>query len=203
MKLLMNAGSPFARKVRILARESGMAGRITEVPVKVSPVEADADLVQANPLGQIPVLVLDDGSALYDSNVICDYLEALAPSGVGLPHGGPDRIVELRSRALCEGMLQAAIQWRYELAVRPAALRWDAWVAGQRRKIAAGLATLDATCAGWQEQFGRTQVSAVCVLGYLDFRFPDWTWRQDHPRLASWFLQISKRPSVLDTLPSA
>ncbi len=202
MKLLMNKGSPFSRKVRILARERGLAGRITEVIVKVSPVEVDTDLARSNPLTQIPVLLLDDGMALYDSSVICDYLESLGVGGDTLPTSGPARWSALRSQALCDGMLSAAVLCRYETAVRPAALRWDAWTDGQRRKIAGGLSELALQFEGWQDTFGRTQIGAVCVLGYLDFRFPEWAWRDEHPRLARWFSQISSRASVMETVPA-
>ncbi len=202
MKLLMNKGSPFSRKVRILARERGLEARIAEVIVKVSPVEVDADRARSNPLAQIPVLLLDDGMAVYDSRVICDYLEGLGAGGEALPPRGPARLSALRSQALCDGILDAAVLCRYEAAVRPAALRWDAWIDGQRRKIAAGLCELEMQVDAWQDSFGMTQIGAVCVLGYLDFRFSEWAWRGDHARLASWFSQISKRASVMQTVPA-
>lgn len=202
MQLLMTQGSPFARKVRILARELGLANRIDEVIVKVSPVEANPELARSNPLAQIPVLLSDDGMTLYDSAVICEYLESLGAWDRTMPSSGPARWTALRSQALCDGMLNAAILCRYEAAARPAPLRWDAWSEGQQRKIAAGLTELDAQCAGWQDAFDMTQIGAVCVLGYVDFRFSDWAWRDGHPRLARWFSHIANRASVLETVPA-
>jgi glutathione S-transferase len=202
MKLLMNSGSPFARKVRILARERGLAGRIQEVNVTVSPVKVSADATKANPLSQIPVLLLEDGTAVYDSSVICEYLGDLANDGETAQPGGPARWQTLRTQALCDGILTAAVLCRYEATVRPAPLRWDAWIDGQRRKMAAGLVELEAQCEAWQNTFGLPQIGTACVLGYLDFRFTEWAWRDEHPRLALWFSQISTRASVIETVPA-
>ena len=202
MKLLMNPGSPFARKVRIVARECGLAGRMEEVNVKVSPVQVHADVAKANPLAQIPVLVLEDDTALYDSSVICEYLMDLGNGGEAMQPRGPARWKALRTQALCDGILGAAVLCRYETVVRPEPLRWIDWVAGQRAKMAAGLAELETECEGWQHTFGMTQINGACVLGYLDFRFAEWAWRDEHPRLARWLLNTSHRASVIETVPA-
>jgi glutathione S-transferase len=202
MKLRITKGSPFARKVRILARETGLAGRIEEVVVHVSPVEDNDDLARENPLVKLPVLELDSGQWLYDSSVICQYLDTLHDATRLFPEAGPARFAMLRNEALTDGMLDAAILCRYEQALRPEALRWPQWIEGQRRKVFGGLRQLESQVDGWPAPYDFGQIGATCALGYLDFRFPQWDWRAQHPRLAGWFGRISGRASVADTLPA-
>lgn len=202
MKLWFNPASPFARKARIVARECGLIGRIEELDTAVSPVAPNADLARANPLIKIPALTLDDGATLYDSRVICEYLDAAGGAKL-FPLSGSERWQALRLQSLCDGILDAAVLTRYEVAVRPEPLRWQDWIAGQRAKIDGGLRALEAEQPGWGERFGIGQLGAACVLGYLDFRFPGIGWRTGHPRLAAWFAQVSTRPSVRDTAPPA
>ena len=202
MKLRINKASPFARKARILARESGLAGRIEEVETTVSPVAPNEDLARENPLVKIPALVTDSGETLYDSGVICEYLDTLHGSRKLFPAAGPQRFAALRRQALTDGILDAAVLCRYELAVRPESLRWNDWVEGQKRKIFGGLGVLEAEVESWSGDFDIGQVGAACVLGYLDFRFAAWEWRSGHPRLAAWFEGVSRRSSVSETAPS-
>lgn len=202
MRMRINPASPFARKVRIVARETGTIGRIEEIDTAVSPVTPNPDLAAANPLVKIPALVLDDGSTLYDSRVIAEYLDALGGGGL-FPATGTERWQALRLQALCDGILDAAVLTRYETAVRPQPLQWSEWIAGQRRKIEGGLDALEAEHAQWGERFGIGQIGAACVLGYLDFRFPDIDWRASRPGLKRWFERVSERKSVRDTMPSA
>lgn len=201
MRARVNPASPFARKVRIVTRELGLTDRVEELNTAVSPVTENKELAAANPLVKIPALILDDGTTLYDSRVICEYLDAAA-GGKLFPTAGMSRWNALRLQALCDGILDAAVVSRYEVAVRPEALRWQDWIAGQRTKIDGGLAALEREQPGWGEQFGIGQIGAACVLGYLDFRFPDIDWRARHPRLQAWFATASQRPSVKDTVPN-
>ena len=200
MRVYVNAASPFARKVRIVARETGLLARMQEVDTAVSPVAPNADLAAANPLVKIPTLVLDDGTTLYDSRVICEYLDALAGQRL-FPQGGDERWRALCLQSLCDGILDAAVLIRYELAVRPQAVRWQDWVVAQRGKIENGLTALEKAHSGFGNAFGIGQVGAACVLGYLDFRFPDIDWRARHPQLKAWFAEASNRASVRDTAP--
>ena len=202
MKLRINKASPFARKTRILARETGLAGRIEEVETTVSPVAPNEDLARENPLVKIPALVTDSGELLYDSSVICEYLDTLHGGRKLFPVAGPQRFAALRRQSLTDGILDAAVLCRYELAVRPESLRWNDWVDGQKRKIFGGLAVLEAEVDAWSGDLDIGHVGAACVLGYLDFRFAAWEWRSGHPRLAAWFERVSKRPSVSETAPS-
>lgn len=202
MRLLYNRASPFARKARIVAREAGVAGRIEEVDTTVSPVETNLALAADNPLAKIPTLLADDGAVLYDSRVICEYLDALG-GGRLFPAHGAARWNALRLQSLCDGILDAAVLARYETAIRPEALRWADWIAGQRGKIERGLDALEREVPAWGGDFMIGQCGAAAVLGYLDFRFPDQGWRDARPALARWFADAGARPSVRETCPPA
>ena len=202
MKMRVNKASPFARKARILARETGLAGRVEEIETAVSPVTPNEDLARENPLVKIPALVADNGETFYDSAVICEYLDTLHSGRKLFPAGGPQRFSALRRQALTDGMLDAAVLCRYETAVRPEALRWKEWIEGQRRKIFGGLAMLEAEAPSWADDFDIGHIGVACVLGYLDFRFPAWEWRTGHPRLSAWYQNVMRRPSVSQTVPN-
>ena len=201
MKLYANKASPFARKVRVLVRETGLAGRVEETETVVSPIAANETLARDNPLVKIPALVTDSGETLFDSRVICEYLDTLHTGRKFFPASGPQRFTALRRQSLTDGILDAAVLCRYETAVRPEALRWKDWIEGQKRKIFGGLAVLEAETATWGDEFAIGQVGAACVLGYLDFRFADWDWRGGHPQLKGWFERVSARPSISATRP--
>ena len=202
MKLWHNPASPFARKVRIVSRETGLAESIEEISIAVSPVKPHPDLARENPLVKIPALSTPQDGTLYDSDVICEYLDSLR-GGKLFPKTGPERWRELRLQSLCDGILEAAVLMRYENAVRPEALRWKEWTEGQFGKVRGGLDAMERECPVWGERFGIGEVTAACVLGYLDFRFPDLDWRKAHPNLASWYAIFSQRPSMLATAPKA
>lgn len=200
MKLWYNPASPFARKVRIVALETGLADRIREVSILVSPVKPHPELARENPLVKIPALTTDSGT-LYDSAVICEYLDSLHQGARLFPAQGPERWQSLRLQALGDGILEAAVLMRYEKAVRPQALQWGDWIAGQLGKVRSGLDALAQECAEWKDCFGIGQLTAACVLGYLDFRFPDEPWRKAHPTLERWYARVSQRPSMKATVP--
>jgi glutathione S-transferase len=202
MQIRVNAASPFARKVRIVVRETGLTDRIEEIQTVVSPVTPNIDLAGQNPLIKIPALTLADGTALYDSRVICEYLDTLAGTTL-FPRSGPERWRAVCQQALCDGILDAAVTTRYEVAVRPEPLRWSKWIDGQRSKIEGGLAALAKAQPQFGAHFDIGQIGAACVLGYLDFRFPEMDWRSRHPGLTTWFEGASKRASVRDTFPVA
>src|SRR6185503_3941397 len=135
MKLYYSSASPFVRKVMVCAYERGLDGRITQVPTKVLPTEPNREYGKANPLMKVPALERDDGTTLFDSMVICEYLDSL-PGGPKLfPAEGERRWSALRVQAMANGILDAAVLTRYETAVRPAQLRWDAWTQGQLLKV--------------------------------------------------------------------
>ena len=201
MKLRTNRASPFARKARIVTRETGLAPRIEEVEIAVSPVAPNESLARENPLVKIPALVADSGETLYDSAVICEYLDTLHTGRKLFPSSGAPRFAALRRQALTDGILEAAVLCRYEVAVRPEALRWKDWLEGQKHKIRSGLDALEAEVGSWGDEFDIAQIGAACVCGYLDFRFPDLEWRAGRPKLTAWFERVAQRPSVRDTAP--
>ncbi|MGH8620406.1 MAG: glutathione S-transferase [Burkholderiales bacterium] len=202
MKLWTNPASPFARKVRIVALETKLAAQIEEISIAVSPVKPHAELRRENPLVKIPALATDDAGTLYDSIVICEYLDHKAGAGL-FPPPGPARWEALRLHALADGLLEAAVLRRYETAVRPQALQWSDWLDGQRLKIEGGLDAMEAACGKWGDRFAIGQITAACVLGYLDFRFGGEPWRNARPALTRWFERVSARPSLAATAPTA
>ncbi len=201
MRLWHNPASPFARKVRIVARETYLLPRIQEICVAVSPVSPNADLAAKNPLVKIPALETDGGKVLYDSSVICEYLDSLHPDAHLIPAGAA-RWDALRLQSLCDGILDAAVLCRYETFVRPEQYRWTDWVQGQFTKIRNGLDALASEAPAWGEHFGIGQIGAACVLGYLDFRFADEPWRASRPALAKWHEGVKQRASVSATAPA-
>lgn len=200
MRLWHNPASPFARKVRIVARETGLLPRIEEIAVMVSPVNPNADLAAKNPLVKIPALEANDGKVLYDSSVICEYLDSLHNGEHVIPSDAT-RWEALRLQSLCDGILDAAVLCRYETFVRPEAYRWNDWIKGQFTKINNGLDALDAEAPAWNAHFSIGQIGVACVLGYLDFRFADENWRGPRPQLAKWYEGVRQRASFLATMP--
>ena len=201
MKLFYSSASPFVRKVMVVAHEVGLAGRIERLPAAASPVARDPAIRAENPLGQVPTLLTDDGLTLYDSQVICEYLDA--QGGGGLFGDGAARWRNLTEAALGDGMLGAALLLRYETFLRPEPLRWPDWIAGQGGKVSDGLAWLEAAAPGFGDRFDIGVVTLGCTLGYLDLRFADRPWREAHPRTADWFARFDERSSMKLTRPVA
>jgi len=199
MKLYYSAASPFVRKCLVVAHELGLRDRIETIPANAHPVTRDPALLGVNPLGQVPTLVLDDGSTLYDSRVICDYLNTLA-GGEIIP-GGDARYAALREEALADGVTDAALLTRYETFARPEALRWAEWIAGQLDKVACGLASLEPRASDFGDRVDIGTIAWACSLGYLDFRFASLAWRDRHPNAAAWFEWFGGRESMATTRP--
>jgi glutathione S-transferase len=203
MKLWYAPASPFARKVRVAALELGLADRIELVEVVVSPAKPNADLARENPLIKVPALKTDDGALLYDSRVIGEYLDALAGGGRLFPATGAARWNALTRQALGDGIMDAGILRRYELALRPAELRWHDWLQGQQTKVDHALDAADAQAKGWTDAIDIGHIAIACALGWLDFRFPDAGWRDKRPSLAAWLARVVKRPAFAQTAPKA
>ncbi len=203
MQLYHSPTSPFARKCLVCAHELGLAARIELAAAAPHPVNRDRALVEHNPLGQVPTLVTDDGLALYDSRVICEYLDALAGGGRLLPAAGHARWRVRVEEALADGLLDAAILTRYESAARPEALRWPGWIAGQMDKVDCALAEMERFAAGFATRVDLGTIAVACALGYLDFRYAALDWRATHPALARWHQDFAARASMLATRPPA
>jgi glutathione S-transferase len=197
-KLFHSPASPYARKVRIAAAEKQVALEL--VAVSLSPVSRNDDVARHNPLGKVPCLVTPDGVALFDSRVICAWIDAQGSAPRLIPDGAA-RWPVLALEALADGVLDAALLHRYEHNLRPEPLRWQDWADGQWAKITAALDQLERTAPGWSGvDLGLIAVGAA--LGYLDFRFADRPWRATRPRLAAWFEGFAARPSVAATVPA-
>lgn len=200
MQLIYAAASPFARKVRVLAAETGLLERIELLDTAVLPTTLNERVNALNPLGKIPVLLTDDGQALYDSRVICEYLDTLHQGTKLLPDGAA-RWQVLRLAALADGLMDAALLARYERAVRPAELQWTAWLEGQLGKIQRALAELERQVDHLQGPLDLAQIGVACALGYLDFRFADLDWRAEHPGLAAFQQVFAQRGSMQASAP--
>jgi glutathione S-transferase len=199
MKVLYSPYSPFVRQVLVVAEERGLS--LQRAHAQVSPIAHNAEVAACNPAGKIPVLILDDGTTLFDSRVIIEYLDSL-PGGMTLIPG-PRRWQALTLQSLADALLDAALLLRYE-AMRPEAMRWPDLVAEQWAKIDT---SLDAMAERWSAHLdGPLDVGVVavgCALGYLDLRFPDHGWRDKRPELAAWYARFRERPSMRATAPPA
>jgi glutathione S-transferase len=201
MKLYYSPPSPFARKVIVAAHELGLIDRITLEKVAVTPVSRNDLVAASNPLAKVPTLVLDDGCALFDSRVIVDYLDSLTGRSLA-PREGPGRWRALTELAQADGLLDAALLARYETMMRPEALRWDEWTAGQLGKVRRALDAFEGSERRAGDDLGIADIGVACGLGYLDFRFPGEAWRDGRPRLAAFYAAISQRPSWAATDPN-
>ena len=184
MKLLFSPTSPYVRKCLVAAHELGLADRIQLLPSKAHPVERDRNVIAANPLGKVPTFFTDDGQVLYDSRVICEYLNDLA-QGKLLAASGAARWETLTLQSLGDGILDAALLARYEDAARPEALRWPEWRAGQLEGHPALLQRVDLGT-----------IAVGCALWYLDLRFAELAWRHRFGGVAKWYDSFSQRPSM-------
>ena len=194
MKLYHSPASPYVRKVMILAHETGQ--KVDKLGSAASPVNRDKTIVAHNPTGKVPTAILDDGSTLYDSRVICAWLDT-QHAGTKMYPQGHALFSALR---LADGLLDAALLARYETAMRPADKCWPEWLKGQMDKIDSSLDTMnkdaesyDTLDAGW--------IAMGCAVAYLDFRFPDLDWRKNRNTLAQWYETISQRDSFVATVP--
>lgn len=185
MMLLLSApASPFGRKVKMTAMLKGVADRLKVETVDTSQANNPA-LKARNPLQKIPVLVLADGTELFDSRVICEFLDSLSAAPVLFPAAGMARWHTLRMGALADGVMEAALLLVYEKRFRAEAERSPNWTARQRAKIDAALDVLEAAPPEWHTAPDYGAIGLAAALGYLDFRH-EGAWRAGHPALVRW-----------------
>lgn len=201
MKLIGSLASAYVRKVRVVLAEKKL-----DYDYELEDVwSTDTKISQSHPLGKVPCLMMDDGSPMYDSRVIAEYLDTLTPVCKLLPQNGRDRANVKVWEALADGVLDAAVLVRLEKTLRPAEQQSDAWIERQMAKVSAGLAVMSQDlgespfCMG--NQYSLADVAVGCALGWLAFRFPEIDWRGDYPNLARLFDKLSERPSFRDTVP--
>jgi glutathione S-transferase len=198
MKLHWSPRSPFVRKVMIVAYERGLIDRITCVRTVAATATPHPELMKDNPLSKIPTLVLDDGTTLYDSRVICEYLDGLDGAKL-FPRPGKARMTALRSQSLGDGFLDMLVLLRDE---RMRASPSEKHIASAAVRKAAILDALEREAeALTRTPFGIGHIAIGCALSYLDFRFADEDWRKGHLRLANWHAGFTARPSVRATTP--
>ncbi len=202
MKLIGSLTSPFVRKVRIVAAEK----HIDYDFVVDIPWNADTQAPQYNPLGKVPVWVLDDGKTLFDSRVIVEYLDSVSPAGHVLPKDARQRIAVKRWKALADGVTDAAAAIFLER--KRAAAKQDAeWIDRQMGKVRGGLKAMsdDLSMQTWctGEFFTLADIALGCCLGYLEFRFPEYEWRREQPNLSELYDRLMQRQAFKDSVPTA
>ena len=203
MKLIGSTSSPYVRKVRVVMAEKKLDYQFVEEDVW----SGDTTIMQSNPLGKVPCLVMEGGEALFDSRVIVEYLDTLSPVGKLIPPLGRERAEVKTWEALADGVMDALILARLEAhwSGRPKAQRCDAWIDRQLAKTHASLKAMSQGlgdkpfCAGIY--LSLADIAVGCALGYLDFRFPEIDWRSQYPNLAKLKEKLSQRASFIETMP--
>lgn len=202
MRLYHAPASPFVRKVLVLIHEAGAVDQVTLSPASGNPLEPGTIPVDRNPLGKIPALERDDGPTLYDSRVICRYLDEALKAG--LYPAAPRLWDTLVLEATADGISDAAVLMRYESHVRPEASRSPAWAEAQWQKIDRALMAIEGR---WMSHLAGPldmgQIALGAALGYLDLRQGDRDWRSLRPALASWWKGFAERPAMRATAPVA
>ncbi len=198
MQLYDNPASPFCRKVKVLLREVGHEAEVELLASGGNPLAGDSP-VAPNPLGKIPALVRDDGPAVYDSRVICRYLDDKFHGGL-YPQSRVWEVLTLEATA--DGIMDAAVLVVYEARFRDEQIRSDAWTDGQWNKVTRALDAIEARWMGHLAgKIDAGQIALGCALGYLDFRHGGRNWRAGRTALAAWYDDFSKRPSMEATVP--
>jgi glutathione S-transferase len=183
----------------IVVHERGLADRVACVRTVAATTKPHAELMRDNPLSKIPTLILDDGTTIYDSPVVCEYLDALDGAPKLFPAEPKARLAALRRQALGDGFLEMMVLLRDE---RARAHPSDTHMASTAARKAAVLNSLDREAESLTTTpFGIGHIAIGCALSYLDFRYADDDWRKDHLRLANWHAAFAARPSVRATLP--
>lgn len=196
MKLAYSPNSPYVRKAVVCAILRGIDGRMELWTVPTT----DPALAALNPLSKVPSLVTDDGMALYDSPVICEYLDSIGDAAPLIPAPGPARWTALRQEALADGILDATQPRRRELTLPQDDGRRD-YIRQQQGKVARALDALEAEAGSLGALTTIGEVSIACALGYLDFRYPNEPWRPGHPALEAWYAKVAALPAMARTVP--
>ncbi len=196
MKLAFSPASPYVRKVSACAIARGIDGQIENWKIGTTAPE----LAAQNPLGKVPTLVADDGTALFDSPVICEYIDSIGTAAPLFPPAGPARWLAITLQAIGDGIMDASQPRRREIAL-PQDEGRTTWIALQAGKVVRALDTLE----GMADRLGSLatigDITVACALGYLDFRFPHEPWRPGHPKLEAWYARVVTLPPMARTMP--
>ena len=202
MKLIGSTTSPYVRKVRVVLAEKKLDYAFLLENVWAS----DTTIQESNPLGKVPCLLMEDGGAMFDSRVIVEYLDTLTPVGKLIPALGRERAEVKCWEALADGVLDAAILIRLEKTLRPSEQQSHEWIDRQMAKVNAGLKSMSigladtAFCSG--NHMTLADISVVCALDWLSFRFPEINWRADYANLGKLADKLAERTSFKDTIPA-
>lgn len=202
MKLLSSPLSPYGRKVKLAMAMKGLTDKIEIATADTNPGN-NVEINSVNPLGKIPALVVDGKQAIFDSHVICEYLDSLAPSPVLFPKSGAERWTTLTLGSLADGILDAALLLVYEKRFRPEEIRHAPWQQRQQAKIDRALDLLEKSPPAWGQSPDYGHITLACALGYLDFRH-EGAWRSGHPKLVAWIDRFAQAvPAFETTRPKA
>jgi len=201
MKLCHSPTSPFVRKVMVLAMEKGLQDKIELVSPDTSDIFQGIN--RANPLGKIPSLELDSGDAIYDSIVICEYLDDISEGPSLFPKDGLERAKVMTLHATANGLTDCAYQRRMDSAAMPEGEGSPTWNARLRVAMEQSLDLLEIQAAEFSGKLDIATIAIGCALGYHDFRFSHENWREGRPNLTAWFDEFAKRPSMQETIPPA
>lgn len=196
MKLAYSPNSPYVRKVMACAIIRGLDGQIEKWTIAAS----DAQVAARNPLAKVPTLITDDGMALFDSPVICEYIDSLGSAPKLFPAAGPARWTALRQQAQADGIMDASQPRRREIALPQDDGRKE-YIATQRLKVDRAVAAFEAEADSLGMLTTIGEVTIACALGYLDFRYANEPWRPTAPKLAAWFAKVSEMPAIKNTIP--
>lgn len=197
MKISYSPASPYVRKCLAVAIARGIDGQIEKWVTKTTSPELQA----LNPLSKVPTLVTDDGMALYDSPVICEYLDSVGAAPHLFPASGPARWKALQLAALGDGIMDASQPRRREIPLPQDEGRVE-WIAMQAGKVVRALDALEASATSLHALATIGEITVACALGYLDFRFANEAWRPGHPKLTAWYESVLKLPPISQTMPA-
>ena len=199
MKLYHSPTSPYVRKVMVTLDLTGQLGEVELIPGSGTPLAPNDATIRANPLGKIPCLIGDSGAAIFDSRVICRFLDHRAKAG--LYPAGDALFPVLTAEALADGIIDAVLLTAYEWRLRPEAIRYQPWVDGQTAKVERALAALEQTDLVLSGPINAARIAAGCALGYVDFRLADLGWRDRYKTLAAWYAEFAATPAMKATVP--
>ena len=200
MKLVYTPPSPFVRKVTTLIHHADLSDRIELINVKTTALSVAEEARAANPLGKIPVMILEDGKAIFDSRVITQYLDELAGSKL-YPR---EKIYDILTlEALADGIMESAVSITYESKLRPENEQSPSWMEAQWSKVLHAVKALDdGVFKAMDGEINMGQIAVSCALGYLDFRHDARHWRSGHSKLATWNDKMMKLPALIKTIPT-
>ena len=200
MKLVYSPPSPFVRKVTTLIYHANLNDRIELIDVKTTALSVAEEARAANPLGKIPIMILEDGNAIFDSRVITRYLDDFAGSNL-YPQ---DKIYDILTlEALADGIMESAVSITYESKLRPQNEQSPSWMEAQWSKVLHAIKALDdGQFQAMDSEMNMGQIAIACALGYLDFRHDARQWRSGHSNLASWNDKMMKLPALIKTIPT-